>query len=169
MGGFILHKEGKLFMTNKMRDILCSIIVIAFGAAMIYYVKDVRRVIRTDVGSAFVPTLIGWCIVITGACKFLYSIFTSLREESKKIEFNQDMFGGIATIILMVIYMLVFQSVGFVVASAGYLFLQMLIFSESSNRKILLFAVIAILLPLAVDALFVYVIHMPLPVGVFGF
>ena len=47
-------------MTNKMRDILCSIIVIAFGAAMIYYVKDVRRVIRTDVGSAFVTTLIGW-------------------------------------------------------------------------------------------------------------
>ena len=72
-------------MTNKMRDILCAIIVIAFGAAMIYFVKDVRRVIRTDVGSAFVPTLIGWCIVITGACKLFYSIFTGLKEESNRI------------------------------------------------------------------------------------
>lgn len=53
---------GRILMTNKTRDIICSLIVLAFGAAMIYYVKDVRRVIRTDVGSAFVPTLIGWAL-----------------------------------------------------------------------------------------------------------
>ena len=156
-------------MTNKTRAIICSLIVLAFGAAMIYFVKDVRRVIRSDVGSAFVPTLIGWCIVVTGACKLLYSIFTGLKEENKKIVFDQDMFGGIGTIILMVLYMLAFQPVGFVVSSAVYLFLQMLLFSEKSNRKIILFAVIAVLLPLAIDALFVYVIKMPLPVGIFGF
>ena len=85
-------------MTNKTRDILCSIIVLAFGAAMIYFVKDVRKVIRTDVGSAFVPTLIGCCIVVTGASKLLYSIFTGLKEENKKIVFDQDFFGGIGTI-----------------------------------------------------------------------
>ena len=156
-------------MTNKTRDILCAIIVIAFGAAMIYFVKDVRRVIRTDVGSAFVPTLIGWCIVVTGAAKLLYSVLTSLKSEKEKIVFDQDFFGGIGTIVLMVLYMIAFQPVGFVVASAVYLFLQMLLLSDKTNRRVLLFAVIAVVLPLAVDALFVYVIKMPLPVGVFGF
>ncbi|MBQ7220028.1 MAG: tripartite tricarboxylate transporter TctB family protein [Synergistaceae bacterium] len=156
-------------MTNKTRDILCSIIVLAFGAAVIYFVKDVRRVIRSDVGSAFVPTLIGWCIVATGAAKLLYSVFTGLKEENKKIVFDQDFFGGIGTIVLMVLYMLAFEPVGFVVASAVYLFLQMLLLSDRTNRKVLLFAVVAVLLPLAVDALFVFVIKMPLPVGVFGF
>ena len=133
-------------MTNKTRDILCSIIVIAFGAAMIYFVKDVRRVIRTDVGSAFVPTLIGWCIVVTGASKLLYSIFTGLKEESKKIVFDQDFFGGIGTIILMVLYMLAFQPIGFIVSSAVYLFLQMLILSDKTNRRIFLFAAVAVIL-----------------------
>lgn len=156
-------------MTNKTRDILCSIIVIAFGAAMIYYVKGVRRVIRTDVGSAFVPTLIGWCIVVTGASKLLYSIFTGLKSENKKIVFDQDFFGGIGTIILMVLYMLAFQPVGFIVASAVYLFFQMLLLSDKTNRKILLFAIVSVLLPVAVDALFVFVIKMPLPVGILGF
>ncbi len=156
-------------MTNKMRDILCAVIVIAFGAAMIYFVKDVRRVIRSDVGSAFVPTLIGWCIVITGASKLIYSIFTGLKSENKKIVFDQDFFGGIGTIILMLLYMIAFQPVGFVVSSIVYLFLQMLLLSDKTNRKILLFAVIAVILPVAVDALFVYVIKMPLPVGIFGF
>ena len=156
-------------MTNKMRDILCAVIVIAFGAAMIYFVKDVRRVIRTDVGSSYVPMFIGWCIIITGASKLTYSLFTHSKEEKKKIVFDQDFFGGIGTIILMVLYMIAFQPIGFVVSSAVYLFVQMLIFSDRTNRKILLFAVVSVLLPLAVDALFVYVIHMPLPVGVFGF
>lgn len=156
-------------MTNKMRDILCAIIVIAFGAAMIYFVKDVRRVIRTDVGSAFVPTLIGWCIVVTGAAKLLYSVFTGLKSENAKIVFDQDFFGGIGTIVLMVLYMIAFEPVGFVVASAVYLFLQMLLLSDKTNRNVILLAVIAVVLPLAVDALFVYVIKMPLPVGVFGF
>ena len=156
-------------MTNKTRDILCSIIVLAFGAAMIYFVKDVRRVIRSDVGSAFVPTLIGWCIVVTGASKLLFSIFTGLKSENKKIVFDQDFFGGIGTIVLMVLYMLAFQPVGFIVASAVYLFLQMLLLSDSTNRKVLLFLIVSVILPVAVDALFVFVIKMPLPVGVFGF
>lgn len=136
---------------------------------MIYYVKGVRRVIRTDVGSAFVPTLIGWCIVVTGASKLLYSIFTGLKSENKKIVFDQDFFGGIGTIILMVLYMLAFQPVGFIVASAVYLFFQMLLLSDKTNRKILLFAIVSVLLPVAVDALFVFVIKMPLPVGILGF
>ena len=156
-------------MTNKTRDILCSIIVLAFGAAVIYFVKDVRRVIRSDVGSAFVPTLIGWCIVVTGASKLLYTLFTGLKEENKKIVFDQDFLGGVGTIVLMFLYMLAFEPVGFIVASAVYLFLQMLLLSDKTNRKILLFALVAVILPVAVDALFVFVIKMPLPVGVFGF
>ena len=156
-------------MTHKTRDILCSIIVLACGAAMIYFVKDVRRVIRSDVGSAFVPTLIGWCIVVTGASKLLYTLFTGLKEENKKIVFDQDFLGGVGTIVLMFLYMLAFEPVGFIVASAVYLFLQMLLLSDKTNRKILLFALVAVILPVAVDALFVFVIKMPLPVGVFGF
>ncbi|MBR0256491.1 MAG: tripartite tricarboxylate transporter TctB family protein [Synergistaceae bacterium] len=156
-------------MTNKTRDILCSIIVIAFGAAMIYFVKDVRRVIRSDVGSRFVPTMIGWCIVATGAAKLFYSIFTGLKEENKKIVFDQDFLGGVGTIVLMVLYMIAFEPVGFIIASAVYLFFQMLLLSDKTNRKIVLFAIVSALLPIAVDALFVFVIKMPLPVGIFGF
>ena len=101
--------------------------------------------------------------------KLLFSIFTGLKSENKRIVFDQDFLGGIGTIVLMVLYMLAFEKVGFVVASAVYLFLQMLLLSDNTNRRILLFAAVAVVLPLAVDALFVYVIKMPLPVGVFGF
>ena len=34
---FYSSREGKIFMTNKTLDIICSIIVLAFGAAKLFY------------------------------------------------------------------------------------------------------------------------------------
>ena len=42
-------------------------------------------------------------------------------------------------------------------------------FANNENRNLPLFAAISILLPVAVDALFVFVIKMPLPKGIIGF
>ena len=50
-----------------------------------------------------------------------------------------------------------------------YLFLQILWLSDDTNRKPVLFAIIAVVLPVAVSALFAFVIKMPLPRGIFGF
>ncbi len=69
----------------------------------------------------------------------------------------------------MFVYMFIFEPVGFVFSSAIYLFVQMMILSNKNNRKPILFAAIAIILPIAVDALFVYAIQMPLPRGIWGF
>lgn len=65
--------------------------------------------------------------------------------------------------------MLAFNSVGFILSTVCYLFAQMLLLSDNTSRKPILFAVLSIVVPVAVYALFVYAISMPLPVGVFGF
>jgi len=69
----------------------------------------------------------------------------------------------------MLVYMLALEPVGFIISSTVYLFVQMMLLSDKTNRKPVLFAIIAVLLPAAVDALFVYAIKMPLPVGILGF
>jgi putative tricarboxylic transport membrane protein len=65
--------------------------------------------------------------------------------------------------------MLAIQPVGFIISSIVYLFVQMMLLSDNTNRKPVLFAIIAVVLPVAVEALFVYAIKMPLPVGILGF
>ncbi|MBQ5420681.1 MAG: tripartite tricarboxylate transporter TctB family protein, partial [Clostridium sp.] len=77
--------------------------------------------------------------------------------------------GGVVTILIMLVYMLAFEPVGFIVSSIVFLFALMNWFANNENRKPVLFAIIAILLPIAVDALFVFVIKMPLPKGIIGF
>ena len=156
-------------MTNKMRDAICAVIMLAFGAAMIVLARDIPHKIESDVGSAYVPTFIGICIVAVAAAKLILTFVKKSPAAKEKIKFDQDALGGFGTIALMVVYMLMFEPVGFIVSSALYLFVQMVLLSNKQNRNPILFAVIAIALPVAVDALFVYAIHMPLPVGILGF
>ena len=156
-------------MTNRTRDMLCSVIMLAFGSAMIWFARGIKHKIASDVGSAYVPIFIGICILLAAGSKLFIALFRPSASASKKIKINQDMLGGLGTIALMLAYMALFQPVGFVISSAAYLFLQMLLLSNRENCRPLLYALIAVLLPVAVDALFVFVIQMPLPVGIWGF
>lgn len=157
-------------MTNKIRDIICSVIMIAFGILMIVEAKDIpNKLGGKDVGSAYVPTFIAICILIVAVSKLVLAVVNKKPSANEKIKWTQDSLGGFGTIALMAAYMLTLEKVGFLVASAVYLFVQMMILSDKTNRKPVLFAIIAVALPVAVEALFVYAIKMPLPVGILGF
>ena len=157
-------------MTNKIRDIICSVIMLAFGTMMIVVAKDIpNKLGDKDVGSGYVPTFIGICILIVAISKLVLAITNKKPSANQKIKWTQDSLGGFGTIALMVVYMLIFEPVGFIVSSALYLFVQMIVLSDKTNRNPILFAIIAVALPVAVDALFVFAIHMPLPVGILGF
>lgn len=156
-------------MTNKVRDVILSVIMLAFGLMMVIVARTIPHMIQSDVGSGYVPTFIGACILVVGAAKLILTLVKSSPTANKKVVFDQDALGGFGTIGLMVIYMLIFDKIGFIISSALYLFVQMLLLSDETNRKPVLFAIVAVVLPVAVDALFVYAIHMPLPRGLFGF
>lgn len=155
-------------MTNKVRDLICSAIMLVFGAVMLVLARDIPHKVASDVGSAYVPTFIAICILIVAGTKLMLTWLKKSPSADKKIVLDQDWIGGVGTIALMVIYMLIFQPVGFIISSVLYLFIQMLLLSNTENRKPILFAIIAVLLPVAVDALFVFAIHMPLPKGILG-
>lgn len=156
-------------MTNKVRDLLCSVIMLAFGVFMFVNAMSIPHKIPSDVGSGYVPKFIAICIVVVAAAKLILTLTKKDPKANQKIVTENDNFGGFATIGLMVAYMLIFQPVGFVCSSIIYLFAQIMLLSNKENRNPLLFAIISIALPVAIDALFVFVIKMPLPKGIIGF
>ena len=156
-------------MTNKIRDIVCSAVMLVFGAGMLILARDIPHKIASDVGSAYVPTFLAICILVVTGAKLILTLTSKDPSANKKVKSDSDWFGGVGTIALMLVYMAAFQPVGFVISSAVYLFLQMLLLSNEQNRRLPVFGAIAVLLPLAVDALFVFAIQMPLPKGLWGF
>lgn len=156
-------------MTNKVRNLTCSIIMLIFGIGMFIIALDIPHKIATDVGSAYVPKFVAICIIVTALVQFIITLVKKSPTDNKKEKMFDDAKGGIATILLMLVYMLIFQPVGFIFSSVIYLFAQIMLLSDNTNRKPLLFAAVSIILPIAIDALFVFVIKMPLPKGIFGF
>lgn len=156
-------------MTNKKRNLVTSILFLAFGIFFLIQAKQVPHKIESDVGSGYVPAFIAVLFIIVSAAKLIITL-TRKDPFDDIVEKNDDsLVGGLVTIGIMFIYMIAFEPIGFVVSSIIFLFALMNWFANSENRNIPLFALISIIMPIAVDALFVFVIKMPLPKGLFGF
>ncbi|MGF6906080.1 tripartite tricarboxylate transporter TctB family protein [Fusobacterium sp. PH5-44] len=150
-------------MKDKTRDTLCSMLFLLFGAFMFSQAMGIVPKMGKDLGSGFMPKIIGGSLIAISALKL---VLTFLSKENKKEEANNsDMKGGLLTIGILAIYVILFNGLGFLIATAIYLFFQMLILSDKKNRNIILFAIIAIIVPVIIYVLFVYIIKMPLPAG----
>jgi putative tricarboxylic transport membrane protein len=156
-------------MTNKQRNLLTSVLFLAFGAFMFIQSQGVKHKIASDVGSGYVPAFIAGCMIVVSVAKLIITLTRKDPDADKKQKSDSSTKGGVVTILIMLVYMLIFEKVGFIVSSIVFLFALMNWFANSKNRNIPLFAVISVIMPIAVSALFNFVIKMPLPKGIIGF
>ena len=73
------------------------------------------------------------------------------------------------TLALLVLYVLLFKTLGFILDSIIYLFCEMFILSPQKNKKIWLIVVLSVFIPIVVYFLFVYALNVPLPSGILRF
>jgi len=156
-------------MTNKQRNLLTSVLFLVFGIFFLFQSLQIPHKIESDVGSGYVPAFICICIIIVAAAKLLITLTRQDPYADVKDKGMGSTKGGVVTILIILAYVLLFEPLGFIVSSAAFLFALINWLADSRNRNIPLFAVISVILPVAIDALFVYVIMLPLPKGIVGF
>ena len=156
-------------MTNKQRNLLTSVLFLIFGVFMFIQSQSVKHKIASDVGSGYVPAFIAGCLIVVSVSKLIITLTRKDPADNVVKKSDSSTKGGIVTILIMLAYMLVFEPVGFIVSSILFLFALMNWFANNENRNIPLFGVISVVFPVAVSALFTFVIKMPLPKGIIGF
>lgn len=156
-------------MTNKQRNLLTSVLFLAFGIFMFIQSQGVKHKIASDVGSGYVPAFIAGCLIVVSVSKLIITLTRKDPADNVVKKSDSSTKGGIVTILIMLAYMLAFEPVGFIVSSILFLFALMNWFANNENRNIPLFGVISVVFPVAVSALFTFVIKMPLPKGIIGF
>jgi hypothetical protein len=154
-------------MKDKTRDLLCSVLFLTFGIFMFFQSIGIVPKIERDLGSGFMPKIVAGVLIAISIIKLIVTLTS--KKENKIEEIGSDMLGGLLTIALLAAYVLLFDILGFLISTITYLFLQILILSNEKNRRIGLFAIISIIFPVVIYILFVYVIKMPLPYGIFEF
>ena len=153
-------------MTDKKKGIITSVLFLAFSIVMIIFAKDIKPMMENDLGSGFFPMVVG--IAMCGLS--VLRLVLALREKEKEAKkSNDDLMGGLGTLILIGAYCIAFNPVGFIISTIVYLFLQILLLTPKAKRNWLVISIISVVTPFAFYALFVYLINTPLPRGLFGF
>ena len=118
-------------------------------------------------GGDFMPKLASGLWLLIGGLLVVYTIWDKCPKEEAK----GNLKGFLLTLVLLFMYVLLLEPVGFVITSIVYMFIQMMLFvpRELVNKKrLIVFAVVSFLLPVLVNLLFANVFYLILPTGILG-
>jgi len=154
-------------MNDKTKNLICSGVFFLFGAFLYFESLSIKVLMTKDLGSGFFPKVIAVSIMVMAIVELIITLTNKRIVKDEKTD--RDIKGGLLTIMCMAAYIALYDSLGFLLSTALYLFFQILILSTEKNRRIPLFALISVASSVVIYVIFVYAISMPLPTGILSF
>ncbi|GHV34886.1 hypothetical protein FACS1894187_06430 [Synergistales bacterium] len=134
---------------------------------MFFQSRNISPIIAKEVGSGFVPKIVA---AVFMSLSMLLLVLTLLKERKvAAAKTNEDIKGGVLTILALIAYVFLFDGLGFLLSTALYLFVQITILSDAKNRRLPLFCVISVVTPTIIYFLFVKGFDLILPAGILPF
>lgn len=167
------------------KNIIPGVVLALFSLAYMAFATQIQTFKgsgATPLTARFMPFFWGVCLLILSVMLIVRGLKQkkALQAEDKKSKekfelgkFVQEHFEVIGTFILLFVYIALMKSVGFLLMSILYLFFQVLLLTEKEKRRSkktwIITAVTAIVIPFAIDYVFVVLLNVLLPLGIFGF
>lgn len=152
--------------TKKLTELAVDTFILLSGVVLFISARAIDTDSALGSGSDFVPKLCTSLWIVLSLC-LLVKELRAPDDGEKKLGINLGVF--ILTIILLFAYIYSLNFLGFTAASMLYLIIQMLMFVPAelrTARNIILFVALAVIVPFAVNALFVNAFSLLLPEGV---
>lgn len=156
---------------KKYGDLVLGIVFAVFAIAMYVGADALPPNLLGGVGSDFVPKIIAIGILILVVFQLKAGITTLKNYKPDAAEADEDKpeyRRVVATIAVLTAYVFLMSTVGFMISSAVYLFLQILILTPKGRKNYILFAVIAIVASAAIYFIFKNCLNVMLPAGFLG-
>lgn len=134
---------------------------------MFFQSQKIAPIITNEVGSGFVAKIVA--ILLMGLSAILIALTLLKKAEVAAAKTKEDLKGGALTILALVAYVFLFEKLGFLIATALYLFSQITILGDETNRKLPLFGIVSVVTPIIVYLLFVKGLGLILPAGILSF
>ena len=152
--------------TKKLTELIVDTFLLLVGVVLFISARGIDTGTALGQGSDFVPKLCTGLWIFLSVCLLVKELRTP-DDGTKKLGINSAVL--ILTVILLFAYIYFLNILGFTVSSMLYLIIQMLLFVPAKLRtakNIIIFVVLAVVVPLAVNALFVNAFSLLLPEGV---
>ncbi|MBP1933677.1 tripartite tricarboxylate transporter TctB family protein [Ammoniphilus resinae] len=164
-------------MVKRYGDIYASVFLIIASIVLYISTFSIKMLTVSRIGSAFVPQLVAIGIFIFSGIllrnslkelKHRKSLENDGAEEGGNEESQINYAGLISSVVLMIVYLLLLNSIGFLIMTTVYIVLQISILADKSEMNILKFFIIAAVSSLAVYYIFRSIFHVMLPTGILG-
>jgi hypothetical protein len=168
------------------KNIMTGGVLLAFSGAYLALstkIRIFRGAGAAPLDSAFVPRFWGLCLLLLSLSLLLRGLRERKREvalhgapEKSAVGFGAKArafiaanYEAILTFAIIAVYTALIDPVGFLIMSILYLFAQILILSDPKKRNLVRAGIMAVVASVAVDYIFVQLLHVMLPRGIFGF
>ncbi|MDR1901887.1 MAG: tripartite tricarboxylate transporter TctB family protein [Treponema sp.] len=150
-------------MTKNLPGNIFNMILVLSGVGLFISAQSIQTGSALAQGGDFMPKLLA---VIWMVLSIL--IFLSGLREPKKEAGDTNIKKFLATLVLLFTYIFLLKPFGFVIVSILYTFIQMLLLVPGGNKSkkaFIIFGIVSIVIPIAVNLIFVNVFSLILPEG----
>lgn len=150
---------------KKLADTVINIMLVITGVIFFIASQKIQVGAAMGQGGDFMPKVCSSVWLIISILLLVFNVKAEIPPRENPVRIKVF----IITLVMLVVYVAALKPIGFVICSIVYLFLQMLLFvpKEKKTKKTLaVFAVISLVVPVAVNALFVNVFSLILPAGI---
>lgn len=163
------------------KDLFTSAFLIVFSIVMYVASNSIKKLTVSKIGADFAPKLVASAMLILSIFYLINSI-KQLKKTGSEIPVEKDPAADedtaekkkisplsvLATIGLLILYIILLPMIGFLITTVIYLFLQMYLLADRSERKIPVFLVTSVVTSVSVYFIFKSVFHLMLPAGILG-
>lgn len=155
---------------KRFGDFVVGIFFLIVAIAIYVMARALPASLMGGLGSDFMPKVLA---VVTGVLAVLQIIsgiqkMRTFVPEDQSEEDKPEYLRVLVTIVAFTLYVALMESVGFILTSIVYLFVQMCILATKEQRNYLMFAVIAIVFNVVVYFVFRNGLNVMLPAGILG-
>lgn len=151
---------------KKLSERIMSVVLLISGVALWVRAQAIDAGTTMGQGSDFMPRICATMWVILAAILVLQAMKMPSGTD-KELDINMK--GYLLTLVYLFAYIALLNIVGFSIASILYIFAQMMLYvpdDARTKRNIIIFVVLAVVIPIAVEQLFANVFSLLLPTGI---
>ncbi|WP_202080881.1 tripartite tricarboxylate transporter TctB family protein [Caldalkalibacillus salinus] len=173
---------------TKYQDVVASISLLLFSIVLFSATFHIQQLTVSEIGADFVPRLVSIGIFILSLILLIQTLKKPEANEGHKVnDYHQETtpvgekadedttsdtqgspWSVVPTLVLLLGYVYLLPYVGFLIMTTVYLFLQMLVMAEKTQRRLPLFLMTSIIASVSIYYCFKSVFHLRLPSGILG-
>jgi len=163
---------------NRLVDIYSSVFLIALSVTLFIATLNFKQMTASKIGSAFMPQLVAIGLFVFSLILLIQSLIKwkqekqngeeEVPEEKIKREPKELNFIVIISLLLMIVYIAVMSTIGFLISTVVYLFVQSWLITPSDERSYTKLIIISVIVPTIIYIVFRNFFHLMLPAGILG-